>query len=106
MKSGFDSGPVHSFFINMYYTYILQSEPSGKLYIGQTNHLESRVNLHNSNKNFSTKNKGPWKLLYSKEFETRSEAMNFEKKLKSIKNKEYLLEKIKDNKCIWPEKSR
>jgi len=97
MKSGFDSGPVHSSFVNMYYTYILQSESSEKLYIGQTNHLESRVYRHNSNKNFTTKNKGPWKLIFHKEFESRREAMSFEKKLKSVKNKDYLLNKIRDN---------
>lgn len=81
----------------MYYTYILQSESSGKLYIGQTNHLESRVNRHNSNKNFTTKNKGPWDLIFHKEFESRSEAMIYEKKLKAFKSKEYLLDKINKN---------
>ena len=78
----------------MYYTYILQSETTGKLYIGQTNHLETRITRHNSNKNFTTKNKGPWILLYSKEFKTRGEAMKHEKELKSLKNKEYILNKI------------
>jgi putative endonuclease len=56
----------------MYYTYIIQSETTEKLYIGQTNNLQARINRHNSDKNFTTKNKGPWKLLYSKEFETGS----------------------------------
>jgi len=74
----------------------LQSEFSGKLYIGQTNHLESRIKHHNSNKNFTTKNKGPWKLIFHKEFESISEAMSFEKKIKSVKNKDYLLNKIRD----------
>ncbi|MCE1164283.1 MAG: GIY-YIG nuclease family protein [Bacteroidetes bacterium] len=81
----------------MYSTYILISESTGKLYIGQTNNLNARISRHNSNKNFTTKNKGPWKLLYSKEFNTRSEAMVFEKKLKSIKNKEYIISKVERN---------
>ena len=80
----------------MFYTYILQSESTNKLYIGQTNNLEARINRHNSNKNFTTKNKGPWKLIYSKEFESRSEAMIYEKKLKMIKNKDYLIREIKN----------
>jgi putative endonuclease len=78
----------------MYYTYIIQSETTEKLYIGQTNNLQARINRHNSDKNFTTKNKSPWKLLYSKEFETRSEAMNYKKELKSIKNKNYSLKLI------------
>jgi putative endonuclease len=59
----------------MYYTYIIQSESTGKLYIGQTNNLQARISKHNSDKNISTKNKGPWVLLFYKEFQTRSEAM-------------------------------
>ena len=78
----------------MYYTYIIQSESSEKLYIGQTNNLEARIIRHNSSKNFTTKNKGPWKLLFSRDFMTRSEVMIYEKKLKSFKSKEYLINKI------------
>jgi len=80
----------------MYYTYILISETSAKLYIGQTNNLETRIKRHNSNKNFTTKNKGPWKLIFYKAFSSRSEAMQFEKKLKSYKNKQLILDKIKN----------
>jgi putative endonuclease len=78
----------------MYYTYIIESITSEKLYIGQTNNLTDRIKRHNTNQNKFTKNKGPWKLIYSKEFGSRSEAVKFEMKLKSIKNKSYLLEKL------------
>lgn len=78
----------------MFYTYILISEKTDKLYIGQTNNLETRVKRHNINKNFSNKNRGTWKLVYYKEFETRSDAMKYEKYLKSLKNKEYILKNI------------
>lgn len=78
----------------MFYTYIIQSETAQNLYIGQTNCLKARIERHNSDKNFTTKNKGPWKLLYKKEFKTRSEAMKHEKELKSIKNKEYIINNI------------
>ena len=81
----------------MYYTYILQSESTGKLYIGQTNNLQARIIKHNSDKNFSTKNKGPWVLLFYKEYQTRSEAMLFEKELKSYKSKNFIIEKINKN---------
>lgn len=81
----------------MYYTYIIQSESKGKFYIGQTNNLQARVNRHNSNKNFTTKNKGPWTLLFFEEFETRSEAMLYENKIKSYKNSNFILNKINRN---------
>ena len=81
----------------MYYTYILISETSNKLYIGQTNNLEARIYRHNASKNFTTKNKGPWILISQKVFVSRSESMTFEKKLKSHKNKKLILDKIKND---------
>jgi putative endonuclease len=71
-----------------YYTYILQSIKNERLYIGQTANVEKRLSLHNSNQVLSTKNKGPWKLIYYKEFFNRSECMKLELKLKSWKNRD------------------
>ncbi|MBX3178125.1 MAG: GIY-YIG nuclease family protein [Candidatus Hydrogenedentes bacterium] len=31
----------------MYYVYVLRSESTGKIYIGQTSHLEKRLAQHN-----------------------------------------------------------
>ncbi|MEL6557298.1 MAG: GIY-YIG nuclease family protein [Bacteroidota bacterium] len=70
----------------MYYTYILESTSTGRLYIGQTKDLYDRIDRHNRNLNKSTKNQGPWKLLYNTIFETRSEAVTLERKLKGFKN--------------------
>jgi putative endonuclease len=81
----------------MYHTYILISQSTDKLYIGQTNNLEARLRRHNIDKNFATKNRGPWKLIFSKEFPTRCEAMKFEKYLKSLKNRQYIFDKINKN---------
>ena len=80
-----------------YFTYILQSEITETFYIGQTNNLQDRLMRHNSNQNLATKNKGVWKIIFSKEFETRSEAVALEKKLKSFKNKIYLQKWIREN---------
>ena len=66
--------------------YILESETSGRLYIGQTNDLNDRVRRHNAGMNISTRNRGPWKLLFAKQFISRAEAVSCEKKLKSMKN--------------------
>jgi putative endonuclease len=69
-----------------YYTYILESQSTGKLYIGQTNNLSDRLERHNSGRNKYTKGKGPWILLYSVTFETRAEAVTLEGQLKSWKS--------------------
>jgi putative endonuclease len=78
----------------MYYTYILKSEKTDRLYIGHTENLERRLREHNSNQTKSIKNRGPWNLIFKKEFLTRSDAMKFELKLKSVKNKKYLLDNL------------
>lgn len=78
----------------MYFTYIIQSETSSMLYIGQTGNLDDRLLRHNQNRNQFTKNKGPWKLVFAQSFETRAEAVKLETKLKKFKNREYLLKWI------------
>ena len=78
-----------------FYTYIIQSEISGRLYIGSTNNLEDRIKRHDENRNSYTKGKGPWVLLYSKKFETRSEAVRLELDLKKKKSKVRTLSWIK-----------
>ncbi len=70
----------------MFYTYILQSQTTGNLYIGQTQDLEKRLLRHNSGGSTYTKNKGPWIILFSITFATRSETFHLEQKLKSWKN--------------------
>jgi putative endonuclease len=74
-----------------FYTYILKSSSSGKLYIGQTNNLSERLSLHNSNQVLSTKNKGPWELIFYEEFSNRSDAMKLETKLKKWKNRDRII---------------
>ncbi len=73
----------------MYHTYILEN-PEGRLYIGQTDNVGNRLLRHNSNMVKSTKNKGPWKLIYSREFVARSESVAFETYLKSLKSSKYI----------------
>ena len=74
----------------MYHTYILYSEHIDRYYIGSTDDLLRRLNDHNTGRTSSTKHKGPWTLKWSREFETRSEAMAEEKRLKAKKSRTYL----------------
>jgi putative endonuclease len=79
----------------LYHTYILKSESTGRLYIGQTNNLNDRIKRHNSNQSLSTSKRGPWILIFSKAFETRAKAVKLEMKLKSWKNPEKVLDWMK-----------
>ncbi len=74
----------------MYYTYIIESENSKRWYTGHSLNPNNRVIEHNSGNTRSTKNKGPWKLIFIREFETKIEANRFELKLKRLKNKDYI----------------
>jgi len=73
-----------------YFLYILQSQKTQKYYIGQTNNLERRLKQHNNGQSKSTKNGKPWELIYTEEFEKRSEAMSREAKIKSLKSRIYI----------------
>jgi predicted GIY-YIG superfamily endonuclease len=49
---------------------------------------DERVLEHNGNHHHYTVNKGPWALIFLREFNTKVEALVFEKKLKSLRNKD------------------
>ncbi len=65
----------------MYYIYILQNE-NKQIYIGHTQNLEKRLKRHNSGREKYTKNKGPFEIIYKEIYDTRSQAMIRERKLK------------------------
>ncbi len=74
-----------------YYTYIIESESTGMLYIGSTNDIEDRVARHNEGRNKFTNAKGPWSLKKSICFETRAEAVQLEHDLKAMKSRDRVL---------------
>ena len=74
----------------MFFTYILQSQKSGKFYIGHTQDMESRLNRHNQGMVKATRNKGPWVLVYIESFETKIEANHRELEVKSKKSRVYI----------------
>ena len=77
----------------MYCVYILENL-AGKFYIGQTDDLERRVSEHNdpsrSKSKYTSKN-GPWKLVCSEPFGTRSEAVKRERFMKSRKSAKWIM---------------
>ena len=75
----------------MSFIYILESETSGKLYLGYTTDLEQRVEEHNHGIGQRwTKGKGPWTLKYSEAFEEDTDARKRELELKRKKSSVYL----------------
>jgi len=65
-----------------YTVYILQSLKTGRFYCGQTCNVENRLERHNSGRNRSTKSERPWKVVWEKEVENRSEAVQLESRIK------------------------
>ena len=78
----------------MNYTYMVRCRDDS-LYTGWTNHLEKRVEDHNSGRGAKyTKRRRPVELVYYEQFETKEEAMRREWEIKQLtrKQKEKLLE--------------
>ena len=69
-------------------TYILISE-EGYHYTGQTADLSLRLDRHRLKTTHYTKKGTNWRVIYWKEFETRSEAVKHEKWLKSGMGREW-----------------
>ena len=77
----------------MFFVYILESESSGRYYIGQTKTLYQRVAYHNANFSRALKNRGPWTLIYFEKYPTRAEAVRRERQLKGWKDRS-LIERL------------
>jgi putative endonuclease len=69
----------------MFIVYILKSIRLGKYYIGHTDNLTERLARHNRGAIKSTKFGKPWKVVYTEEWPTRSEAYRRELEIKGYK---------------------
>ena len=77
----------------IYFVYLIKAclKNNKKIsYVGYTNNLKKRINLHNSNKGAKFTRGKIWKLVYYKKYDSRSKAMSEEFKLK----KNYKLRKL------------
>ncbi|MDD2636252.1 MAG: GIY-YIG nuclease family protein [Bacteroidales bacterium] len=82
----------------MFTVYALYSSKHNKIYIGYTSNLENRLNSHNilATKGWTIKFR-PWKIVYTEEHSTKSDAMKREKQLKSAKGREFIWNIINEN---------
>ncbi len=66
----------------MFVVYAIESLPTGRVYIGQSQDFDERLKLHNSGSVESTAKDGPWQLIAIEKFETRDQSRWCEKQLK------------------------
>ena len=77
----------------IYYVYMLKSKSIKSItYVGYTNNLKKRVNLHNSGKGAKFTRGRKWLLIYKEKFNSKKEAISREY---YIKNNRSLRERIK-----------
>ena len=78
----------------IYHVYMLKSLSKNSVtYVGYTNNLKKRVDLHNNSKGAKFTMGRKWKLIYKEKFNTKKEAISREY---YIKNNRSLRNKIKD----------
>ena len=74
-----------------YFVYLIGNNKNKKFttYVGYTNNLKKRINLHNANKGAKFTRGRVWKLIYYEKYQTKKEAIAREyyiKKNKKIRN--------------------
>ncbi len=74
-----------------YFVYVLKNKKKTKAttYVGYTNNLKKRLDLHNSGKGAKFTRGRSWKIIYTEKFSTKEEAMSREyyiKKDKKLRN--------------------
>ncbi len=74
----------------MPYTYIIFSVKLNKYYVGACTDLDRRLYEHNIGHSKFTATGIPWKLKYTKVFDTLLEAKRYEMAIKKMKSKKYI----------------
>ena len=71
-----------------FYVYLIVAFSNNKLisYVGYTNNLSKRLKEHNSSKGAKFTRGRKWKIIYKKQYDSKSNAMKAEYKLKKNYN--------------------
>ncbi len=78
-----------------YYIYVLLSEKDKMFYTGYSSNLDQRLEMHNSGKVESTRNRRPFVLIYFEGCLNQQDATRREKYLKSGNGKIYLRNRLR-----------
>jgi len=72
-----------------YYVYIISNNTKNKIttYVGYTNNLEKRLNLHNKGRGAKFTRGRRWKIIYTERYTTKKEAISREYYIK--KNRKF-----------------
>lgn len=70
--------------------YILHSDKYAKHYTAVTTDLEQTLLYHNEEGKDWTKDYRPWKLISTRDFETKKDALKYEKWLRSVVGKKFI----------------
>jgi len=79
----------------MYYVYLIQSRKDKQFYTGFTGDLQNRLREYNAGKVPSTKERGPFELIYYEACLNEQDALAREKYLKSGMGKQYLKNRLR-----------
>jgi len=79
------------------FLYILESETTGRFYIGSTDDLDRRLAEHQRGQTPSTRGRGPWKLVYTEKFVSLLEAHRRELEIKHWKSSKLIQSLIRSS---------
>ncbi len=81
-----------------FYVYVIESTTTGRRYVGHTANVARRFAEHNNPdhkpQKYTSKQAGPWRLIYEESCRSRSEAMRRERRLKSGTGRRWLNAKL------------
>ena len=79
-----------------YFVYVIGSYKNYKLktYVGYTNNLKKRLNLHNKGKGAKFTRGRTWKILYSEKLSTKSKAISREYYIKKNRKFRNIIKKL------------
>jgi len=78
----------------MFYTYVIQSQKDHNFYVGFTKDLKQRFEQHQKGTVSSTKDRGPFELVYYEACLNKYDALKREKYLKSYHGKMFLKKRL------------
>ena len=81
-------------YLHMFYTYVLISQKDNNFYVGSTSDLRRRIKDHNAGMTKSIKHRRPFKLAFYEAYNSREEASNREKFLKSSDGKKDIRKRL------------